>query len=51
MGETRLVRGLRRNDWRVRTVAHTVLTSTATSFRITADLDAFEGETRVHARN
>ncbi|MGI9328744.1 MAG: CocE/NonD family hydrolase C-terminal non-catalytic domain-containing protein, partial [Pseudomonadales bacterium] len=50
-GETHLTRGLRRGDWSVRTVAHTVLTSSATSFRIRADLDAFEGDTRVFSRN
>jgi len=50
-GETRLIRGLKRGDWSVRTVAHTVLTSTETEFRITADLDAFEKGKRIFSRN
>ncbi len=50
-GETRLTRGLKRGAWSVRTVAHTILTSTATDFRIAADLDAFEGEARVFSRS
>jgi hypothetical protein len=50
-GDTRLVRGLKRGDWSVRTVAHTVLTSTETEFRIAADLDAWEGGDRVFSRN
>jgi putative CocE/NonD family hydrolase len=50
-GETRLIRGLTRGDWSVRTIAHTVLTSTETEFRINADLDAFENGNRVFSRN
>jgi len=50
-GETRLIRGLKRGDWSVRTVAHTVLTSTETEFRINADLDAYENGNRVYSRN
>lgn len=50
-GETRLERALRRGDWSVRTSAHTVLTSSETEFRITADLDAYEGEKRVFCRS
>jgi putative CocE/NonD family hydrolase len=50
-GETRLIRGLRRGDWSIRTVARTQLTSTETAFRITAELDAFERDVRVFARN
>ena len=50
-GETRLTRGLKRGGWSVRTVAHTKLTSTATEFRIQADLDAFESEARIFCRS
>ena len=50
-GETRLVRGLKRGDWSVRTIAHTVLTSTETEFRINADLDAYENGKRVYCRS
>jgi len=50
-GETRQTRGLRRGDWAIRTQTHTVLSCTATDFRITADLDAFENGVRVFSRN
>ena len=50
-GETRLVRGLKRDPWQVRTITHTILTSSATEFRIEADLDAFEGRARVFCRS
>jgi putative CocE/NonD family hydrolase len=50
-GETRLIRGLRRRDWHVRTVARTQLTASETSFRVAAELDAFENGMRVFARN
>lgn len=48
-GETTWVRRFKRGDWEVRTVAHTVLTSDARTFRVQAQLDAFEGDTRVHS--
>jgi uncharacterized protein len=50
-GETTWVMGFRRGDWVVRTVTHTVLTSTATDFYVEARLDAYEGERRVVSRN
>jgi putative CocE/NonD family hydrolase len=50
-GETRLTRGLKRGDWSVRTVAQTILTSTASEFHIQADLDAFEGDDRIFCRS
>jgi hypothetical protein len=50
-GETRAVRGLRRGDWWVRTETQTVLTCTASEFRITADLDAFENGVRLFCRS
>ncbi|MCG5497301.1 CocE/NonD family hydrolase [Ectothiorhodospira variabilis] len=50
-GETLWERGLRRDDWQIRTVTRTVLTSTIHEFHIHAELDAFEGEMRVYSRN
>ncbi|WP_018145009.1 CocE/NonD family hydrolase [Thioalkalivibrio sp. AKL6] len=50
-GETLWERGFRRGDWAVRTVTRTVLTSSPTDFEIHAQLDAYEGERRVYARN
>ena len=50
-GETRWERRFRRGDWEVRTVTRTLLTSDETSFRIRADLDAFEGPSRVFSRS
>ena len=47
-GETYWVREFARDDWKVRTVTRTVLTSTATHFQLRADLDAFEGDQRVY---
>lgn len=50
-GETRSTRSLKRGDWSISTEAHTVLTSSATEFHITADLDAYEGDRRVFCRS
>lgn len=50
-GEVHTVRALRRGDWSIRTVTRTLLTSTSDVFRIRADIDAFEGETRVFCRS
>ncbi len=50
-GEVDSVRGLKRGDWSVRTITRTVLTSDADTFRIRAELDAYEGNTRVYSRN
>jgi hypothetical protein len=49
--ETRFERAFRRGDWSVETVTRTVLRSDATTFTLTAELDAYEGGTRVHSRN
>jgi len=49
-GETKLVRGLARGDWRVRTETRTKLTCDASQFHITADLDAFQNGDRVFCR-
>jgi putative CocE/NonD family hydrolase len=48
-GETLWERTLRRGEWSVRTLTRTLLISTASHFRIHAQLDAFEGERRVFA--
>jgi hypothetical protein len=48
---TYTARSLRRGHWRVATKTHTVLTATPESFRIRADIDAWEGESRVFARS
>lgn len=50
-GETRWVRRFKRGDWEVLTVAHTVMTSDRHSFRVQAQLDAYEGDTRVHSQS
>ncbi|MDV7351700.1 CocE/NonD family hydrolase [Rhodococcus oxybenzonivorans] len=55
-GETQTVRRYERDDWRTEVRTRTVLTSTATDFVITADLDAFEldaaqGDRRVYSQN
>ncbi|XSG84997.1 MAG: CocE/NonD family hydrolase [Methylohalobius sp. ZOD2] len=50
-GETRTRRHFRRGDWWVRTTTRTVLTADATHFHIHAELDAYEGETRVFSEN
>ena len=48
-GETHWVMGFRRDDWSVHTSTKTVLTSTPEAFHLYAELDAYEGETRVPA--
>jgi len=50
-GETVWRMGFRRDDWDVRTVTRTVLTSTRTDFHLHAELDAYEGDRRVLSRN
>ena len=50
-GETTWHMGFARGDWAVETVTRTVLTSTATDFRLYAQLDAYEGAERVHAQS
>jgi hypothetical protein len=50
-GENRTERTFRRGDWSVRTTTHTVLTADITHFYIHAELDAYEGETRIFSRN
>jgi len=50
-GETLWERGYRRGNWSVRTVTRTRLTATKTHFVIHAELDAWEGDKRVHSDN
>jgi predicted acyl esterase len=50
-GETVWRMGFRRDDWDVRTVTRTVLTSTSTDFHLHAELDAYEDGRRVLSRN
>ena len=50
-GEVTHVRRFERDDWRVRTVTRTVLTSTPEHFVVRATLDAYEGDVRVFARS
>nr|WP_312748504.1 CocE/NonD family hydrolase [Candidatus Nitrospira neomarina] len=47
-GETYWVRSFTRRDWSVKTITRTVLTSTPTHFHLRANLDAYEGDTRVY---
>ncbi|MBS0013314.1 MAG: CocE/NonD family hydrolase [Desulfobacterales bacterium] len=50
-GETRWVRRFKRKDWEVRTNTRTLLTSSPTHFQIRAELDAYEGESRVFSQS
>ncbi len=51
LGETHWERSFRRQDWQVRTVTRTRLTSDTTHFRIRSELDAYLDETRVYSLN
>jgi len=50
-GETKGLRVMKRGDWFVRTETRTILTCNAAEFQIHAQLDAYEGETRVLSKN
>ncbi|MFP4560322.1 MAG: CocE/NonD family hydrolase [Thiohalorhabdus sp.] len=50
-GETFCIRGFRRGDWAVKTHTRTVLTCDRENFHIRAELDAYEGDTRVFSKN
>jgi predicted acyl esterase len=41
---------LRRGDWRTRIQTSSVMTSDATTFRVTNSVDAYEGETRIFSK-
>ena len=49
-GETDWVMGFQRDDWSVYTYTKTVLTSSEEAFHLYAELDAYEGETRVASK-
>ena len=49
--EVHSTRGFRRGDWSVETRTRTVVDSTPTGFRVRAELDAYEGTTRVFSRS
>ena len=49
-GETDWVMGFQRDDWSVYTYTKTVLTSTPDAFHVYAELDAYEGDTRVASK-
>lgn len=50
-GETVWYRRFQREKWWVQTRTRTVLTSSATHFRLHAELDAYQGEERIFSRN
>jgi predicted acyl esterase len=50
-GETLCIRSFKRQGWSVKTVTRTILTSTPTHFHLLADLDAYEGDKRVHCQS
>lgn len=50
-GETETVRELKRGDWHIRVETRVVLASSAASFRLHADLDAYEGNARCFCRS
>lgn len=50
-GEVKGVRTFRRDDWFIKTITHTVLTSSRTDFIIRATLDAYEGDVRVFSQS
>jgi len=50
-GETYCIRGFYREDWAVRTITRTVLTCDPQNFYLRAELDAYEGDTRVFSKN
>jgi hypothetical protein len=49
-GEVFSTLALRRGDWSIKTIIRTTLSSTATHFRLGADLDAYEDDRRVYCR-
>lgn len=49
--EVETTRRFEREGWKIRTRTHTLLTADETDFRLRAELDAFEGSTRVACRS
>lgn len=50
-GTTHWTQEHRRGDWRVRTETHAAMWSDATTFHLTARIEAYEGDRLVHARD
>jgi putative CocE/NonD family hydrolase len=50
-GETHWMRAFSRGQWSVRMETRTVLVADADAFRLRAELDAYEGDTRIFASN
>lgn len=50
-GETYCVSGMGRGDWSIEVTTRTVLTASSTHFHVYAELDAYEGDERVVAKN
>ena len=50
IADTRATWRLTRGDWRIRTETHTRVSCTCDDFKITATLDAFEGDEKVAGR-
>jgi hypothetical protein len=50
-GETHWVRSFRRDNWQVKTITRTILSSTSTAFVVYAELDAYENERRIFSEN
>jgi hypothetical protein len=50
-GEVTSVRRFRRDPWRTRVDTHTLLTATPSAFRVRAELDAYEGDSRIHSES
>jgi len=50
-GEVKTVRGFNRKNWEIETITRTILTSDENYYRIRAELDAYEGETRVFSKS
>lgn len=50
-GETHCVSGMARGDWSIEVTTRTVLTASRSHFHVYAELDAYEGDERVVARN
>jgi hypothetical protein len=50
-GEVHGFRSFKRGKWQVGTVTRTLLTSDSETFRIRADLDAYEGDSRVFSKS
>ena len=50
-GETLWTRSLKRDDWQIKTVTRTVLHCDKNNFYLDAELDAYEGNTRICSKN